>query len=1532
MADTTILSWISAEVDQALERVRAQIAAYVASPQDESSLTACPEHLHQVSGALNMVGLAGATRYCEALEKSFTGISMPENAQVVDRAVLLLKKYVDDLVHGQPNVPLRLYPSYRELAALQGREDSAEVELFFPDLTPPAPSHPNPGALEDAELPSFLGAQRTRWQRGILAWLKKDPHGLEEMHDTLDAIHAVAHRLPEKRAFWWVAVGLVDALLDVAEPAELARARKLWNKIDLYIRDLATGARTDNEPLLRELLFVIGASAPLTQRIRDIKLLYGLDAHFPQAGAAQADPDTLQPVLEEVREKLRKLKKFWRQYLVGNPTARETFRERTRTIQPIAARLRCAQLDELFRTFAQVADTLPDPRPKDSDALLVEMAAAFLLTDNVIATFGQPPADLDDQLRILTVWLLEAAGGKTSEALPAGLRPELVQELSGIKLRAQVAREILVNLQGIEQTLDSYARGQGSAKSVQALVPQLRQIHGALSVLRLERPVAVIERCGELMVSLAAGSEDLDWIAEGLSSVGFFLAPCIEGRPPREQPVETFLARFASRPAAVTAAPAPKPEPASESDELFQIFVEEAKEVLAVIDAALPECRSQPSNTAALSAIRRGFHTLKGSGRMVGLTELGEAAWEVEQVMNRWLEEQQPATPELLDLASLAAAQFASWVKDKTPFDAAAIAAAAQRLKPDVQQIYIKEARAHVMALDAQCKRWCANRGTSASEEFMRAAHTLASSSRTAGFEAIAELAAALEQWMPVAGRTVEEADAALVSGAVAKLAGMVGTAQSAKVPEPATEAVQALQGLAARLRPPPKPREKRILRDDIDRDLLPIFLEEARELVPQIAGDLRDWKADPQNRELADAVKRALHTLKGSARMAGAIRLGELTHLMESRIEFALEAGDLSSVVFDELQGQMDRLSVDVERMQPAITQTQTVAAAPVPAAAAAPAAMLRVNAERLDSLITESGEVAIARARIEAELRHVKQSLGELNESIVRLRTQLREVEIQADSQMQSRRSALEEREQDFDPLEFDRYTRLQELTRGMAEGLNDAASLQQQLLKSLGETDAALLQQARIGRELQQDLMRMRAFPFSNLGERLHRVVRQSARDLGKKAELTIEGGQVELDRSVLERMAAPLEHLLRNALVHGIEMPAARGAKGEAGRIAIALRQEANEVVLTLADDGAGLNLAGLRAKALEKGLIAPDQAASEPEQAQLVFLSGLSTAETVTELAGRGVGMDVVRAEIASIGGRVEVATTRGAGTTFTIYLPLTLAVTQTVMVRAGKITAAIPAAVVEQVLRLKADALVGLYEKGSIEFRGEAYPLHYLRELLGERGATDIQEYNSVLALRSGQSRAAVHVDQLVGNREMVVKNIGPQLARLPGVSGATVLADGAIVLILNPVQLVHRAQALPTRTAVPVLQPAAEAPVVMVVDDSITVRKITTRLLEREGYRVLTARDGVDALEQLKSQRPALMLIDIEMPRMDGFDLTRNVRGDPRTMEIPIIVISSRTASKHRSRAVELGVNAYLGKPYEESDLLQRIASFVAR
>jgi chemosensory pili system protein ChpA (sensor histidine kinase/response regulator) len=738
-------------------------------------------------------------------------------------------------------------------------------------------------------------------------------------------------------------------------------------------------------------------------------------------------------------------------------------------------------------------------------------------------------------------------------------------------------------------------------------------------------------------------------------------------------------------------------------------------------------------------------------------------------------------------------------------------------------------------------------------------------------------------------------------------------------------------------LPPLPKPeasgREKRALNDDIDEQLLPVFLEEAHELLPAIGGDLRDWKANPEDGQASQSLRRGLHTLKGSARMAGAIRLGELAHLMESNIEAAIELERYPAELFAELEEKMDRLSLDIERMAAPAPQPRPAEVQDKPQPAAA---MLRVNADVLDHLINEAGEVSIARSRVEAELRGIKQALSDLSESIARLRGQLREVEIQADSQMQSRLSVLEERSGDFDPLEFDRYTRLQELTRLMAESLNDVVAIQQGLARNLGETDAALLQQGRTNREVQQELMRMRAVPFANLNERLHRVVRQTARDLDRKVELEIAGAEVEIDRSVLERIGAPLEHMLRNALAHGLEAADERAAAGkpETGRVALTLRQESNEIALILGDDGRGIDTVRLYDKAVERGIVPPGQDLSESERLQLVFASGLSTSDEVTQLAGRGVGMDVVRSEITAIGGRIDIASARGQGTTFTIYLPLTLAVTQAVLVRSGASLFALSTAMVEQVLRLKADAMMGLYAAKQVEFQGRSYPLHSLQRLLDGAGANEIQSYNSVLLLRSGIQRIALHVDEMRGNQEIVVKNIGPQLARVSWMAGATVLADGSIVPIINPVVLAQRVRGgTPTFEATTLVPPMARnvegmasAPLIMVVDDSLTVRKITSRLLEREGYQVITAKDGLEALEQLRETLPAVMLVDIEMPRMDGFDLTRNVRGDPRTRDIPIVIISSRTADKHRSQAASLGVNAFLGKPFQEAELLEQI------
>jgi chemosensory pili system protein ChpA (sensor histidine kinase/response regulator) len=437
------------------------------------------------------------------------------------------------------------------------------------------------------------------------------------------------------------------------------------------------------------------------------------------------------------------------------------------------------------------------------------------------------------------------------------------------------------------------------------------------------------------------------------------------------------------------------------------------------------------------------------------------------------------------------------------------------------------------------------------------------------------------------------------------------------------------------------------------------------------------------------------------------------------------------------------------------------------------------------------------------------------------------------------------------------------------------------------------------------------------------------------------LDIKGGQVEVDRSVLERITAPFEHMLRNSVAHGIEPPTERAAKGkpELGEIRIDVRQEGNEIVLSVTDDGAGLNYERIRVKAIAQGLLRPEDNPTDAEVAEFIFYPGFSTASEITQLAGRGVGMDVVKSEIAALGGRVELTSETGRGTRFTIFLPLTLAVTQAVMVRAGGILYAIPAVMVEQVRQVKAPELASYVEAGETLWQARRYPFRYLPRLLGNAEfVPETRRVTPVMLLRTGAFMVALQVDEVIGSQEVVVKNTGPLLARVAGITGATVLGNGDIVLIINPVILSGREPVVtgrgPGAAAAPsgAAAPAPAVPTVMIVDDSLTVRKITGRLLSREGYNVLTAKDGVDAMEQLQDHRPDVMLVDIEMPRMDGFDLTRNLRADARLKHVPIIMITSRTAEKHRSYAKEIGVNVYLGKPYQEDELLGHIAGFVKK
>ena len=830
---------------------------------------------------------------------------------------------------------------------------------------------------------------------------------------------------------------------------------------------------------------------------------------------------------------------------------------------------------------------------------------------------------------------------------------------------------------------------------------------------------------------------------------------------------------------------------------------------------------------------------------------------------------------------------------------------------------------------------------------------------------------------------------------------------------------------------------------DAVDVDLFPIFEEEAGELLPQLTSRLRDWAKKPGEASHPAACMRTLHTLKGGARLAGAMRLGEMAHRLETRIERLLAEPPVNGADVEALQAQGDALAQtldllraggaaeepapvvvslvapvkvappvvsefavlletappeavesaisplaaipDAEASQPALPDAMPSETAPLPdepavvAAERAPAEPLaeidwsrfattegaaarkpadraqaaqsavRVRAPLLDRLVNQAGEVSITRSRIQTGVSQIKTSLVDLTENLERLRAQLRDIEFHGEVQMTSRLEAAKAASQSFDPLEFDRFTRFQELTRMMAESVNDVATVQRSLQRSLEVTEDELVAQARMTRDLQDDLLRTRMVEFEGLSDRLYRVVRQAAKETGKSVRLDIVGGSIEVDRGVLDRMTGAFEHLLRNCVGHGIELPEVRKAAGKdaTGSIIVALSQEANEVGVEFRDDGAGLNLPRIRAKGEALGLIAHDAQPTDADLANLIFAPGFSTADEITELSGRGVGMDVVRSEVNAMGGRVETATAAGQGTSFKLILPLTTAVTQVVMLRCGETRVAVPSTLVEVVRRASPAEIEAAYASASYMLADRPLQFFWLGSLLqiSALPADSAARTRAIVVIRSAQQRVALHVDEVLGNQEVVVKHLGPQLSRLPGLAGITLLASGEVALIYNPVALAtlygdaaraatqaamhspDAGAALPAMST----EEAPEAPLVMVVDDSLTVRRVTQRLLLREGYRVVLAKDGLDALERLAEGVPAIVLSDIEMPRMDGFDLVRNMRADARLRDLPVIMITSRIAQKHREYAAQLGVDHYLGKPYSEEDLLALVARYTS-
>ncbi len=600
----------------------------------------------------------------------------------------------------------------------------------------------------------------------------------------------------------------------------------------------------------------------------------------------------------------------------------------------------------------------------------------------------------------------------------------------------------------------------------------------------------------------------------------------------------------------------------------------------------------------------------------------------------------------------------------------------------------------------------------------------------------------------------------------------------------------------------------------------------------------------------------------------------------------------------------------------------------------------LVRVRADLLEHALNYAGEVGIYRSRLEQQVTTINFNLGELEQTVARLRDQLRKMEIETEAQIRSQYVQEQGVENpDFDPLELDQFSTMQQLSRALAESVGDLVSIQGLLTNQAREAETLLLQQSRVTTELQDGLMRTRMVPFARHAQRLRRVVRQTADESGKSVDLRLIGSEGEMDRQVLERVLAPLEHMLRNSVVHGIEDNKTRqGRKKPAnGTITIALHREGSEVVMEVMDDGGGLNIKAIRRKAEELGMVQKDARLSERDVMQFILEPGFSTAEKVTQSAGRGVGMDVVASEIKQLGGSLRMDSTEGQGAKFTVRLPFTLSITQGLLVKVAEQPYAVPLPAIEAIARIPRMQLEQLManERPVYTYGGRQYSLQHLSVLLGIGAPQFPEELTTIplLLVRSGDSSVALITEGMQGSREVVVKAVGPQVSSIRGLSGATILGDGSILLILD-VTALARSVALPE--AEQIIVEEREAPqedtrtLAMVVDDSITVRRVTQRLLERYGMRVVTAKDGVDALATLQETIPDVMLLDIEMPRMDGYELAQHMRNDERFKAIPIIMITSRTGEKHRNRAMEIGVNKYLGKPYQETELLENIQELV--
>ncbi len=772
----------------------------------------------------------------------------------------------------------------------------------------------------------------------------------------------------------------------------------------------------------------------------------------------------------------------------------------------------------------------------------------------------------------------------------------------------------------------------------------------------------------------------------------------------------------------------------------------------------------------------------------------------------------------------------------------------------------------------------------------------------------------------------------------------------------------------------------------DVNPKLVDAFLTEG----PQQAGEYstliqRVIRGDGFIDELNEC-RRMIHGLKGAANTVGVRGVAVLCHHVEDILEFLVESAvrpegelarslvkvaDTLEMMFEDLLGTgqapadaqavlqdvldwMNRIESGeydpaASRNEAAAMLTQgkksTASAARSPARVDSIEAKVRMSARTVDTLLRTSGELSISGGHVNERLQQALKILAELRERHTALWDRSNDMDNFVTTQgiAAGRRQALavaSDAGAGFDPLELDQYSELHTYVHGLAETVADLQLLGARLTDALTTVDTAVNQQVLLNDELHELLMTSRMVPAGNLDSRLQRTVRQAAEQCGKLVTLTLEGADVMLDDQMVNLLIDPLQHLLRNAVDHGLEAPDVRTEceKPATGQIVLSFGRDGNYLLIICGDDGAGLDLARIHAHAVKRGLITEDQNLTEDEIARLILRSGLSTAQTLTEVSGRGVGMDVVHTSVAKLKGTIGIRSLAGCGATFTLRVPMSLGIVHCLLAAVGDEKFALPTDNLERIVYGGARYIVHHAAAGWFYSDGDvSCPAHALSELVGYAATADLRSTENnrhVILMDHVGEKIAIVVDAITGGQDLVIKNMGRYLTGVKGVIGASILGDGSVVPILELTDLMQvdrdplgAEQRAPARVDARALKAD-----VLVVDDSLSGRTALATLLAEQGFRVRTAKDGVEAIEAIDERRPAIVLADLEMPRMNGLELTAHIRTNAATRTLPVIMVTSRTAEKHRSQAKAAGVDDYVTKPYGESDLMLRVRSVLSK